>query len=219
MNKNTLVIALIIGIVSAVGFGFYKEATKKIIVRTDLQIVQQTPTEDFYSMFKGSEYIAKAIKEMVSSEEFMNKILKKDKNLGKVVVAGSLEKKLKKWNELVKIDDVTVHGRFSVYVKSEDLDFAKSLSLEIADTIINNNSMYQGEATKKKKVIVVKNQEGDTIDQYEEDDGNYGSHITIRVISGPYAVGDNKFFPFVIGIVGFIGVLFLAYLRKVSQSL
>ena len=219
MNKNILLIALSVGIVCAVGFGFYEKATKKIIVRTDLQIVQQTPTEDFYSMFKGSEYIAKAIEEMIDSEEFMNKILKEDKNLEKIIMAPTLEKKLKKWGELVKIDDVTVHGRFSVYVSSEDLDFAKSLSLKVADTIINNNSMYQGEATKKRKIVIVKNQEGETIDQYEEDDGNYGSHITIRVISGPFAVSENKTLPFVVGIVGFMSVIFLAYLRKVSKSL
>ncbi len=219
MNKNTLIIALLVGIIVTIGFGFYKKATKNIVVRTDLQIVQQTPTEDFYSMFKGSEYIAKAIGEMINSEEFMNKITKKDKKLENILSNKPLEQKLQKWSEIVKIDDVTVHGRFSVYVRSKNLDFAKTLSLEVADTIINNNSMYQGEATKKRKIVIVKNQDGETIDQYEEDDGNYGSHITIRVISSPFVVSENKSLPFVVGLVAFVSVIFLAYLRRVAKSL
>ncbi len=219
MNQSTIVIGIIVGVVLSAGVIFYNSAINKTIIRTDLQIVQQTETEDFYSMFKGSEYIANAIGEMVESEELMNKIIKKEEKLESYLSEERLEKKLKKWNEMVYVDDVTVHGRMSIYVKNDDVSFAKSLSLNVADTIINNNGMYQGEITKKRKIVIVKNQEGDIIEEYEEDDGNYGAHITIRRISGPFVVQDNKFMPIIIGIFGFITVIFIGYLRKVSQSL
>jgi len=215
--KVTITIFIIsLGVMAIV---FYR-ASARHTIRTDFQIVQQTETEDFYSMFKGSEYIAEATGEMVGSEEFMNKIIKKDNDLEKRIIAGSLQKKIEKWNKMVYVDDVTVHGKFSLYVKSNDIKFAKTLSLKIADTIINDNDMYQGEKNKKRKIVIVKNQDGEIIEQYEEDDGNYGAHISIRTISEPIIMAGNSLsFAIIAGLVSFFGILFLGYLKKISESL
>lgn len=220
MNENTIIIGIIFGIVVAVSMHTYKKTTSNTITRTDLQIVQQSETEDFYSMFKGSEYIANAIGEMVESEEFMNKIIKKEEVLEKYMTLGSLQNRLKKWNKLVYVDNVTVHGRMSIYVKNNDVNFAKSLSLSVADTIINDNGMYQGKKSKKRKIVIVKNQEGEIIEEYEEDDGNYGAHIVIRKISGPFVMSENNLsIALISGTLGFMAIMCICYLRKVSQSL
>ncbi len=185
--KVTITIFIIsLGVMAIV---FYR-ASARHTIRTDFQIVQHIQTEDYYALFKASEYIANAMAETVASEEFMQKVMTKNPAL-KELLPQDRQERLRAWRTMVWIDDVTTHGGFSLYVRGDDVEKTRAIAKDVATLITKDNGMYGGKNTVKKKVVVVKNENGDTIEEYEEDDGNIDDYISIRVISGPLLFTRN----------------------------
>ena len=219
-NMNyTIKIIIIAGIVAIVVMSLLMiTSSTKTAVKMDFQVTQDIATDDFYSLFKSSEFVAGAIDEMVSSEEFMNKVIKKDGSVSQKF-SNNREERLKQWNETVYVDDITVHGRFSVIISHKDKNFAQQLAPIVSDLIINDNGLYQGAQKKEKQIIIIKNEQGDIIDQYEED-ADDGVRLIIRQISGPLEYAKYPLTKIIsIGLGAFLITLLIGYIHRVSRTL
>lgn len=152
-------------------------------VRTDFMVVQSSGSQDFYTLFKSSEYLGKILSESIYSERFINAVIE----TGKVSAQGFLptdkRERLKSWRKMVSIEKNVELGMLSVIVKADTEREAGKAMEALSDVLINRNKEFRGGDEKA---------------------------VEIRVLSGPIA--DRNPTPkdlFTLSVLGFLAGAFV----------
>lgn len=145
-------------------FGFFVAAavffvetaiSPRYAVRTDFMVVQVAGSQDFYTLFKSSEYLGKVLSESMYSERFINAVIE----TGKVSAQGFLptdkRERLTKWREMVSVEKNLELGMLSVTVKSDTEREAAKTMEALSDVLINRNTEFRGGDEKAVEVRVL----------------------------------------------------------------
>lgn len=159
-------------------------------VRTDFMVVQSSSSQDFYTLFKSSEYLGKVLSESMYSERFINAVIE----TGKVSAQGFLptdkRERLKSWRSMVSIEKNVELGMLSVIVKADTEREASKVMEALSDVLINRNKEFRGGDEKA---------------------------VEIRILSGPIA--DRNPTPKDLLMLSLLGFLAGAFVRVMWISL
>ncbi len=124
-------------------------------VRTDFMVVQSSGSQDFYTLFKSSEYLGKVLSESIYSERFINAVIE----TGKVSPQGFLptdkRERLKSWRSMVSIEKNVELGMLSVIVKADTEREAGKVMEALSDVLINRNKEFRGGDEKAVEIRVL----------------------------------------------------------------
>lgn len=174
-------------------FGFFIAAatffvetaiSPRYAVRTDFMVVQLSGSQDFYTLFKSSEYLGKVLSESIYSERFINAVLE----TGKVSAQGFLptdkRARLSAWRSMVGVEKNIELGMLSVTVRADTEREANKVMDALSDVLINRNTEFRGGEAKA---------------------------VEIRILSGP--ITDRNPTPKQLILLSFIGFLAGAFVR------
>ncbi len=104
---------------SALSFFGLMMTEKPFQTKTDFLVVQtNTENQDFYSLFKSSEYLGKVLSEAVYSERFIDAMVETGK-VNKEFLPFDKGARLKTWKSMVTVDKNLELGIISVTVKGD----------------------------------------------------------------------------------------------------
>lgn len=121
----------------------------------DFLIVQSNVQgQDFYSLFKSSEYLSKVLSEAIYSERFIDAIMETGKINGQFLPANKKDR-LDAWREMVVVQKNLELGVLSVTVKHDnDRDAARVMS-SISEVLIEKNSLFRSGDEKSVEIRVL----------------------------------------------------------------
>jgi capsular polysaccharide biosynthesis protein len=124
-------------------------------VGTDFLVVQnQSGNQDFYSLFKSSEYLGKVLSESVYSERFVSAVVETGK-----VDAGFLptdkKERLEAWSKMVKVRRNVEAGIIQVEVFHDDQKLATRISQAITDVLTQKNMLFRGGEEKSLEIRIL----------------------------------------------------------------
>ncbi|TXH07506.1 MAG: hypothetical protein E6Q06_02485 [Candidatus Moraniibacteriota bacterium] len=141
--------------VAALVFFVETAASPRYAVRTDFMVVQLAGSQDYYTLFKSSEYLSKVLSESVYSERFINAVIE----TGKVGTQGFLptdkRERLKRWRSMVSIEKNVELGMLSVVVKADTEREAGRVMEALSDVLINRNKEFRGGDEKAVEIRVL----------------------------------------------------------------
>lgn len=141
-KKGSLLLAGIF--VAAVSFFTVTAFSPRVKVTTDYMVVQtNTQSQDFYSIFKSSEYLGKVLSESIWSERFINAVLETGK-VSKEFLPMDKSERLKAWRSMVSVEKNIELGMISVTVKSDTDREAGKVMQAISDVLITKNVEFRG---------------------------------------------------------------------------
>ncbi len=141
-KKGSILLAGIF--VAAVSFFAVTAFSPRVKVTTDYMVVQtNTQSQDFYSLFKSSEYLGKVLSESIWSERFINAVLETGK-VGKEFLPMDKSERLKAWRSMVSVEKNIDLGMISVTVKSDTDREAGKVMQAISDVLITKNVEFRG---------------------------------------------------------------------------
>jgi len=171
--------------VSAAVFFTETAVSPRYAVRTDYMVVQSSGSQDFYTLFKSSEYLSRVLSESVYSERFINAVIE----TGKVSTQGFLptnkKDRLKSWRSMVSVAKNTELGMLSITVKADTEKEAMKTMEALSDVLINRNKEFRSGDEKS---------------------------IEIRVLSGP--IGDRNPTPKELILLSLLGFAAGAFIRS-----
>lgn len=144
------------GVLAAAGVFFVETAVSpRYAVRTDFMVVQSSSSQDFYTLFKSSEYLSKVLSESMYSERFINAVIE----TGKVSAQGFLptdkRDRLKAWRSMVSVEKNIELGMLSVTVKADTEREAGKIMEALSDVLINRNIEFRGGEAKAVEIRVL----------------------------------------------------------------
>lgn len=110
---------------------------------TDLLVVQNTPNQDFYTLFKSSEFISKVLAEATLSEKFIGAVVETGK-VNQEFLPFDKEERLKAWRRMVSVEKNTDLGLLRVVVQSDNEREAGRLSDAITSVLVEKNQLFRG---------------------------------------------------------------------------
>ncbi|MFA9262501.1 MAG: hypothetical protein ACEQSB_04075 [Undibacterium sp.] len=129
--------------VAAAAFFIETAVSPRYAVRTDFMVVQSSGSQDFYTLFKSSEYLSKVLSESLYSERFINAVVE----TGKVSTQGFLptnkKDRLAAWRSMVSVEKNVELGMLSVTVKSDTEKEASKTMEALSDVLINRNKEFR----------------------------------------------------------------------------
>lgn len=141
--------------VAAAVFFVETAISPRYAVRTDFMVVQSSGSQDFYTLFKSSEYLGKVFSESIYSERFINAVVE----TGKVSMQGFLptdkRQRLKAWRAMVGIEKDVELGMLSVIVKADTDREAGKVMEALSDVLINRNQEFRGGDEKAVEIRVL----------------------------------------------------------------
>lgn len=165
---------------------------KPFQTKMDFLVVQaNTSNQDFYSMFKSSEYLGKVLSESVYSERFINALVETGK-VNKEFLPFDKGDRLATWSKMVTVEKNLELGILSVTVKGEkERDVARVMD-GIAVVLTEKNSLFRGGDEKS---------------------------VEIRILSGPI-LSENPDLPKILKVVlgAFLAGVFMATFFVVVKS-
>lgn len=175
---------LLFGFFIAAAVFFVETAiSPRYAVRTDFMVVQLSGSQDFYTLFKSSEYLGKVLSESMYSERFINAVIE----TGKVSAQGFLptdkRARLSAWRSMVSVEKNIELGMLSVSVKADTEREAGKTMEALSDVLIHRNTEFRGGEEKA---------------------------VEVRVLSGP--ITDRNPTPkelFVLAVLGFLAGVFV----------
>lgn len=190
-KKGTLLLSGIF--VAAISFFAVTLLAPRLKVSTDFMVVQtNTQSQDFYSLFKSSEYLGKVLSESIWSERFINAALETGK-MSKESLPLDKSERLKAWRNMVSVEKNIELGMLTVTVKGDTERETGKVMQAIADVLITRNMEFRGGDEKA---------------------------IEIRILSGP--ITERNPTPkelILIGVVGFLAGVSLMGLRLTLKAL
>ena len=176
--------------VAATVFFVETALSPRFAVRTDFMVVQSSGSQDFYTLFKSSEYLGRVLSESIYSERFINAVVE----TGKVGTQGFLptdkRARLDAWRSMVSVEKNIEYGMLSVSVKADTEREASKVMEAISDVLINRNKEFRS---------------GDE------------NAVEIRILSGPIA--DRNPTPKELATLSILGFLAGAFFRALWASL
>ncbi len=145
-------------------FGFFIAAavffTETLIspryaVRTDFMVLQSSGSQDFYTLFKSSEYLGKILSESMYSERFINAVIETGKVSERGFLPTDKRARLKAWRSMVSVEKNIELGILSVTVKSDTEREASKTMEAISDVLINRNHEFRGGEEKAVEVRIL----------------------------------------------------------------
>ncbi|MFZ1626493.1 MAG: hypothetical protein WAT81_01650 [Candidatus Moraniibacteriota bacterium] len=142
-------------LVAAAVFFVETAVSPRYAVRTDFMVVQSSGSQDFYTLFKSSEYLSKVLSESMYSERFINAVVE----TGKVSAQGFLPTdkgdRLKAWRSMVSVEKNIELGMLSVTVKADTEREAGKTMEALSDVLINRNIEFRGGEAKAVEIRVL----------------------------------------------------------------
>ncbi len=141
-KKGTLFLAGFF--VAAVSFFSVTLFSPRFKVETDFLVVQtNSQTQDFYTLFKSSEYLGKVLSESIWSERFINAVIETGK-VNKEVLPLDKRERLKAWRDMVSVERNIDAGMLSVIVKADTERESGKVMQAISDVLITKNVEFRG---------------------------------------------------------------------------
>lgn len=162
----------------------------RYVVQTDFMVVQASGSQDFYTLFKSSEYLGRVLSESIYSERFINAVAETGKVSAKSFLPTNKRDRLQSWREMVAVDKNVELGMLSVAVKSNSEKEATKVMEAITNVLINRNLEFRGGDEKA---------------------------IEIRVLSGP--ISDRNPTPRELIVLSMLGFLVGAFVRSLLVAL
>lgn len=169
--------------VAAAVFFTETAVSPRYAVRTDFMVVQSSGSQDFYTLFKSSEYLSKVLSESLYSERFINAVIETGKVSAQGFLPTNKKDRLTAWRSMVVVEKNIELGMLAVTVKSDTEKEASKTMEAISDVLINRNQEFRGGDVKA---------------------------VEIRVLSGP--IGDRNPNPkelMVLSLIGFLAGVFV----------
>lgn len=190
-KKGSLVLAGIF--VAALSFFVVTLTSPRFKVTTDFMVVQvNTTSQDFYTLFKSSEYLGKVLSESMMSERFINAVIETGK-VDKGFLPTGKRERLEAWREMIAIEKNIELGMLSVAVKADTEREAGKVMQAISDVLITKNVEFRGGDEKA---------------------------VEIRILSGPITERNPEPKELaVIILTGFLAGMSLMTLRVVSRAM
>lgn len=121
----------------------------------DFLVVQSnTQGQDFYSLFKSSEYLSKVLSEAIYSERFIDAVVETGKINGQFLPANKKER-LDEWRKMVEVQKNLELGVLSVTVKSDNDRDASRVMSAISEVLIERNSLFRSGDDKSVEIRVL----------------------------------------------------------------
>lgn len=178
---------LLFGVLVAAAVFFTETAiSPRYAVRTDFMVVQSFGSQDFYTLFKSSEYLSKVLSESMYSERFINAVIETGKVSSQGFLPTDKSDRLKAWRAMVSVEKNIELGMLSVTVKADTEKEANKTMEALSDVLINRNTEFRGGDAKA---------------------------VEIRVLSGP--IGDRNPSPKELLILSLLGFFAGAFVRTV----
>ncbi len=139
----------------ALGFFGLIMTEKPFQTRMDFLVVQTNASnQDFYSLFKSSEYLGKVLSESVYSERFVNALIETGK-VNSEFLPFDKQQRLATWRNMVAVQNNLELGIISVTVKGDrDRDVARIMD-GIAQVLTEKNSLFRGGDDKSVEIRVL----------------------------------------------------------------
>jgi capsular polysaccharide biosynthesis protein len=140
---------------AAVVFFAVTATSARYAARTDFMVVQTSSSQDFYTLFKSSEYLSKVLSESMYSERFINAVIE----TGKVSAQGFLpvdkRERLDRWRSMVSVEKNIELGMLSVSVRADTEREAGKTMEALSDVLINRNKEFRGGDEKAVEIRVL----------------------------------------------------------------
>lgn len=182
-----VLVAVLFASLSFVGLIMY---SKNFRAGTDLLIVQNSESKDFYSMLKSTEYLGNVLNESIYSDRFITAIVESGKVgpnfLSESYNISTQDKKgqLDAWADMVHVKRNTAAGIMHIDVAANDKRTTIAVSSAITDVLTQKNMLFRGGDEKS---------------------------VEIRVLSGPIIENDPSIQKMIITVIsGFIAGLCIA---------
>ncbi len=141
--------------VAALSFFVVTLVSPRFKVTTDFMVVQSgAPTQDFYTLFKSSEYLGRVLAESMMSERFINAVVETGQ-VSKEFLPMEKRDRLKAWREMVTVTSNADLGMLSVTVKADTDREAGSIMQAIAETLVKKNIEFRGGDEKSAEVRIL----------------------------------------------------------------
>lgn len=189
-KKGSLILAGIF--VAALSFFAVTLVSPRFKVTTDFMVAQvNTTSQDFYTLFKSSEYLGKILAESMQSERFINAVIESGK-VSKEFLPTDKRERLEAWREMVTVRSMADLGMLSVVVKADTDREASKVMQGITEVLMTRNAEFRGGDEKA---------------------------IEMRILSGPITERNpNPKELFLIVVTGFLAGVSLMTLRIVTRA-
>lgn len=113
-------------------------------VTSEYLIVQNSEkSQDFYTLFKSSEYLGNVLSEAVYSEQFINEAEKLNK-FDKSTLSGVGQTRLNAWKNIVHVSHNVNIGSLQVEVLNDDRRQAQNISDAVGSILTQKNTLFHG---------------------------------------------------------------------------
>ncbi len=141
-KKGSLFLAGIF--VAAASFFVVTVTSPRFKVTTDFMVVQTTmQSQDFYSLFKSSEYLGKILSESIWSERFINAVMDTGK-VSKELLPFDKSERLKAWRDMVSVQKNIELGMISVVVKADTEREGERVMDAVSEVLMTKNAEFRG---------------------------------------------------------------------------
>jgi capsular polysaccharide biosynthesis protein len=149
---SVVLAGLLLASLAFFGLVFFSESFK---VKTDFLVIQnQTENQDFYSLFKSSEYLGKVLSESLYSERFIGAVIETGK-VDSNFLPFDKKERLKQWSEMVRVQRNVEAGIIQVAVFHDDQKYALRAAQAITDVLTQKNMLFRGGDEKSVEIRVL----------------------------------------------------------------
>lgn len=141
--------------VAAAAFFIETAISPRYAVRTDFMVVQSSGSQDYYTLFKSSEYLGKVLAESMYSERFINAVLETGKVSAQGFLPNDKRARLSAWRSMVHVEKNIELGMLAVTVKADTEREASKTMDALSDVLINRNTEFRGGDAKAVEVRVL----------------------------------------------------------------
>ncbi|MEP7162893.1 MAG: hypothetical protein ABI747_03975 [Candidatus Moraniibacteriota bacterium] len=128
---------------------------KRFQTTTDFMVVQTgTQNQDFYTLFKSSEYLGKILSESLYSERFIGAVVETGK-VSKEFLPFDKKDRLDTWRKMISVKKNIELGMLSVSVKSDSEREAGRIMEAVQNVLIEKNALFRGGDEKSVEIRIL----------------------------------------------------------------
>lgn len=127
----------------------------RVKTTTDFMVVQTTAqSQDFYSLFKSSEYLGRVLAQAIGSERFIDAVIETGK-VEKGFLPVEKSERLKTWREMVTVKSDAELGMMSVVIKADTDREASKIMQAVSEVLTTKNAAFRGGDEKAVEIRVL----------------------------------------------------------------
>lgn len=142
---------------AALAFLLLVFSSKSFKADTDFLVVQNQPSgsnQDFYSLFKSTEYLGKVLSESIFSERFIEAVIATGKVDANTLPADK-KNRLETWGKRVSVQQNVEAGIIKIQVMDNDQRTVLKTSQAIQDVLTQQNMLFRGGEEKSVEIRVL----------------------------------------------------------------